>query len=99
MLHESSAESSLHYFHSAISNHLSIAISMSPKWMVAYNRFNCIQKHDLNIIKHHLKVSLSAIHLSLKFTAREGEGMTGEGVGVVEEEVGGGNTAEKRNLL
>ena len=38
LLHESSAESScmsfLHYFHSAISNHLSIAISMSPEWMV-----------------------------------------------------------------
>ena len=38
LLHESSAESSctsfLHYFHSAISNHPSIAISMSPKWMV-----------------------------------------------------------------
>ena len=36
LLHESSAESScmsfLHYFHSAISNHLSIAISMSPEW-------------------------------------------------------------------
>ena len=31
----------LHYFHSAISNHLSIAISMSPEWVVAYNRFNC----------------------------------------------------------
>ena len=30
--HESSAES---YFHSAISNHLSIAFSMSPEWMVA----------------------------------------------------------------
>ena len=35
LLHESSAESScrrsfLQYFHSAISNHLSIAISMSP---------------------------------------------------------------------
>ena len=29
------------HFHSAISNHLSIAISMSPKWMVAVNRFNC----------------------------------------------------------
>ena len=39
LLHESSADSScmsfLHYFHSAISNHLSIAISMSPEWMVA----------------------------------------------------------------
>ena len=35
LLHESSAESScmsfLHYFHSAISNHLSIANSMSPE--------------------------------------------------------------------
>ena len=39
LLHESSAESSymsfLHYFHSAINNHLSIAMSMSPEWMVA----------------------------------------------------------------
>ena len=39
LLHEGSAESScmsfLHYFHSAISNHLSIAISMSPKWIIA----------------------------------------------------------------
>ena len=33
--HESSAESFLCYFHSAISNHLSIAISMSPEWIVA----------------------------------------------------------------
>ena len=45
LLHESNAESScrsfLHYFHSAISNHLSIAISMSPEWMVAINRLNC----------------------------------------------------------
>ena len=33
MLHESSAESMsfLYYFHSAINNHQSIAISMSPK--------------------------------------------------------------------
>ena len=35
LLHDSSAESScmsfLHYFHSAISNHLSIAMSMSPE--------------------------------------------------------------------
>ena len=30
LLHESSAE----IFHAAISNHLSIAISMSPEWMV-----------------------------------------------------------------
>ena len=41
LLPESSAEGScmscMHYFRSAISNHLSIAISMSPKWMVAYN--------------------------------------------------------------
>ena len=29
------------FFHAAISNHLSIAISMSPEWMVSYNRFNC----------------------------------------------------------
>ena len=28
--------------HAAISNHLSIAMSMSPDWMVAQNRFNCI---------------------------------------------------------
>ena len=45
LLYESSAESScmsfLHYFHSAISNHLSITISMSPDWMVAQNRSNC----------------------------------------------------------
>ena len=38
-LHESSAESSckgiLPYFHSAISNYLSIVISMSPECMVA----------------------------------------------------------------
>ena len=37
LLHESSAESSrsfLHYFHSAISNHLSITISMSSECMV-----------------------------------------------------------------
>ena len=36
LLHESSAESRsfLRYFHSAISNHLSITISMSPEWMV-----------------------------------------------------------------
>ena len=30
----------LHYFNSAISNPLSIAISISPEWMVL--RFNCI---------------------------------------------------------
>ena len=40
LLHESSAESSssrsfLCFFHSAISNHLSILISMSSEWMVA----------------------------------------------------------------
>ena len=39
LLHESSAESScmsfLHYFHSAIINHLSITIFMSPECMVA----------------------------------------------------------------
>ena len=29
------AHAFLHYFHPAISNHLSIAISMSPEWMVA----------------------------------------------------------------
>ena len=34
LLHESSAESFLRYFHSAISNHLSIAISMSYEWTV-----------------------------------------------------------------
>ena len=32
LLHES--RSFLRYFHSAISNYLSIAISMSPEWMV-----------------------------------------------------------------
>ena len=46
LLHESSAESTcksfLHYFHSAKSNHLSIAISMSPEWMVTLNRFNAL---------------------------------------------------------
>ena len=43
LLNESSAESSvLRHFHSAISNHLSKVISMSPEWMVAKNRFNCI---------------------------------------------------------
>ena len=30
-----SAVNVLHYFHSAISNHLSIALSMSPEWMGA----------------------------------------------------------------
>ena len=37
LLHESSAERPcfLPYFHSAISSHLSIAISISPEWMVA----------------------------------------------------------------
>ena len=30
----------LHYFHSSIHNRLSIAISMSAKWMAASNRFN-----------------------------------------------------------
>ena len=39
LLFESSAESSctsfLYYFHSTISSHLSIAISMIPEWMVA----------------------------------------------------------------
>ena len=38
LLHESSAESScsfLCYFHTVISNHLSIVIFMSPEWMVA----------------------------------------------------------------
>ena len=33
-LHDSSA-------HSAISNHLSIVISISTEWVVSYNRFNC----------------------------------------------------------
>ena len=36
LLHESRAR-----LHSAISNHLSIAISMSPEWVIALNRFNC----------------------------------------------------------
>ena len=47
LLHESSAESFcgsfLRYFHSAINNHRSITISMSPEWVVAYNRFDCIK--------------------------------------------------------
>ena len=46
LLHESSVES---YFHSAIGNHLSIAISMSPEWVVAYNRFNCTSSFFLKI--------------------------------------------------
>ena len=43
LLHESSAESMsfLHYFHSAISNHMSLAVSILPEWMVDLNRFNC----------------------------------------------------------
>ena len=41
LLYGGSAESFLRYFHSAISNHLLTAISMSPEWMVAVNRFNC----------------------------------------------------------
>ena len=43
LLHESRTESSylsICYFHSAISKHPCIAISMSPQWVVAYNRFN-----------------------------------------------------------
>ena len=34
LLHESSAESRsfLRYFHSTLSNHLSVAISVSPEW-------------------------------------------------------------------
>ena len=35
LLHESSAERGSAHFHSAISNHLSIVISMLPEWMVA----------------------------------------------------------------
>ena len=39
LVHESNAESScrssLCYFQSAISNHLSIVVSMTPEWMVA----------------------------------------------------------------
>ena len=35
LLHESSAGAFLGYFHSAISNHLSIVISISPEWIVA----------------------------------------------------------------
>ena len=44
MLHKSSAESRsfLRHFHSAIRNHLSIAISMSPEWMVA----GCISREN-----------------------------------------------------
>ena len=49
LLYESSAESSrsrvfLCYFHAAISNNLSIAISMSSEWMIALNRFYCTLK-------------------------------------------------------
>ena len=40
VVQKSSCRSFLRYFHSAISNHLSIAISMSPEWMAAYNRYN-----------------------------------------------------------
>ena len=52
LLYESSAESScsfLHYFHSAISSHLSIGISMSPEWMVAKNRLNCKYSSNCHI--------------------------------------------------
>ena len=53
LLHESSAESScmsfLQFFHPAISNHLSIAISVSPEWMVAKNRFNCSRVDTMEI--------------------------------------------------
>ena len=51
LLHESSAESScmsfLHYSNSAISNHLSKAISMSPKWMVTSDRFECMAEEEI----------------------------------------------------
>ena len=40
----SSCMSFLHYFHSAIGNHLSILISMSPEWMVAQNRLTWTEK-------------------------------------------------------
>ena len=45
-----------HYFQSAISNHLSIAISMSPEWMVASNRFNCNKLHKIvfEVFKHYM---------------------------------------------
>ena len=55
LLHESSAESSCmsfsHYFHSAISNHLPIAISLSPEWLL---------KTDLNVfdVTHNNGVTL-----------------------------------------
>ena len=41
LLHESSVEGFLCYFLSAISDHLSIAVSF-PELVVAYNRFHCI---------------------------------------------------------
>ena len=56
---DSSCISFLHYFHSAISNHLSIEISMSPEWMVAKNRFNCIVIFIASVLKfQHLSLSL-----------------------------------------
>ena len=45
------AHAFLHYFHSAISSHLSIAISISPELMVTLNWFNCMcvrQSQELN---------------------------------------------------
>ena len=50
MLHVSSAESS--HFHSAISNHLSMTISMSHEGMLAEKRFKCnIQNPSVHMTK------------------------------------------------
>ena len=54
LLNESSEESSsfLRYFHSAISNHLSIVISMSSEGMVAQNRFDCMSLYSEENLKN-----------------------------------------------
>ena len=61
LLYEGSAESFcssmsfLHYFHSAINNHLSIAISMSPELIVKeglnYNKYHCDCLEQARIFK------------------------------------------------
>ena len=43
----------LYYFHLAITNHLSIAMSMSPEWMVASRRLNCISIGYLDFVDMH----------------------------------------------
>ena len=60
LLPESRAESS------AISNHLSIAISMSPEWVIALNRFNCTVNLTLCL------PVLSVEHLCKQFGPRSG---------------------------